>query len=197
LGQVIGRELSLGEVVSKTFDHYRQNFVRCFILFVVVELIIGVLNTLRWSNSRFYVHPRGGFSGGGFLYLMAFSLGLGIPFLIAGAFISRVSGFMRRSGQGHMRPQGQAARKIAQFSLHPTSENDRGFMAQSARKNIFAFSLASAVPPDVRIPGRNLGTTIQAEVTGLTVARSVPLLVQQGPIAMATLFAKTRPRNPG
>jgi cytochrome c-type biogenesis protein len=37
--------------------------------------------------------------GLGFLYLMAFSLGLGIPFLITGAFISRVSGFMRRSGR--------------------------------------------------------------------------------------------------
>jgi len=37
--------------------------------------------------------------GLGFLYLMAFSLGLGIPFLIAGAFISRVSVFMRRSGR--------------------------------------------------------------------------------------------------
>lgn len=37
--------------------------------------------------------------GLGFLYLMAFSLGLGIPFLIAGAFISSVSGFMRRSGR--------------------------------------------------------------------------------------------------
>jgi len=35
--------------------------------------------------------------GLGLLYLMAFSLGLGIPFLIAGAFISRVSVFMRRS----------------------------------------------------------------------------------------------------
>ena len=37
--------------------------------------------------------------GLGFLYLVAFSLGLGIPFLIAGAFISRVSGFIRRSGR--------------------------------------------------------------------------------------------------
>ena len=37
--------------------------------------------------------------GLGFLYLMAFSLGLGIPFLIAGAFISRVSGFIQRSGR--------------------------------------------------------------------------------------------------
>ena len=34
--------------------------------------------------------------GLGFLLLMAYSLGLGIPFLIAGAFISRVSGFLKR-----------------------------------------------------------------------------------------------------
>jgi cytochrome c-type biogenesis protein len=37
--------------------------------------------------------------GFGFLYLMAFSLGLGIPFLLAGAFISRVSGFLNRTGR--------------------------------------------------------------------------------------------------
>ena len=37
--------------------------------------------------------------GLGFLYLMSFSLGLGIPFLIAGAFVSRVSGFMRKTGR--------------------------------------------------------------------------------------------------
>jgi cytochrome c-type biogenesis protein len=37
--------------------------------------------------------------GLGFLYLMAFSVGLGIPFLIAGAFVSRVSGFLRKSGR--------------------------------------------------------------------------------------------------
>jgi cytochrome c-type biogenesis protein len=37
--------------------------------------------------------------GLGFVYLMSFSLGLGIPFLIAGAFISRVSGFVNRAGR--------------------------------------------------------------------------------------------------
>ncbi|MDA4125092.1 MAG: cytochrome c biogenesis protein CcdA [Thaumarchaeota archaeon] len=37
--------------------------------------------------------------GLGFLYLMAFSLGLGIPFLVAGAFVSRVSGFLKKSGR--------------------------------------------------------------------------------------------------
>jgi len=35
----------------------------------------------------------------GFFYLMAFSLGLGIPFLLAGAFVSRVSWFLRRTGR--------------------------------------------------------------------------------------------------
>ncbi len=34
----------------------------------------------------------------GFLLLLAYSLGLGIPFLIAGAFISKVSGFMKKIG---------------------------------------------------------------------------------------------------
>lgn len=36
--------------------------------------------------------------GLGFVYLMAFSLGLGIPFLIAGAFISRASWFLGKTG---------------------------------------------------------------------------------------------------
>lgn len=34
--------------------------------------------------------------GIGFLLLLAYSLGLGIPFLIVGAFVSRLSGFMKR-----------------------------------------------------------------------------------------------------
>ncbi len=37
--------------------------------------------------------------GSGFLLLMAYSLGIGIPFLIAGAFTARVSGFIQRSGR--------------------------------------------------------------------------------------------------
>ena len=36
--------------------------------------------------------------GLGFLNLMSFTIGLGIPFLIAGAFVSKVSGFFRRAG---------------------------------------------------------------------------------------------------
>jgi hypothetical protein len=45
-GQGITQELSLGDVISKTFELYRRDFSKYLILFVVVEAIIGVLTTL-------------------------------------------------------------------------------------------------------------------------------------------------------
>ena len=42
----IKQELSLGEVISKTFEVYRRDFTKYFILFAVVEVIIGVVSTL-------------------------------------------------------------------------------------------------------------------------------------------------------
>lgn len=42
----IKRELSLGEVVSMTFDVYRKDFTKYFVLFAVVEVITGILTTL-------------------------------------------------------------------------------------------------------------------------------------------------------
>lgn len=47
--QGITRELSLGEVISKTFDLYRRNFAKYFVLFVVIEAIIGVADTVAYS----------------------------------------------------------------------------------------------------------------------------------------------------
>jgi hypothetical protein len=44
--QGVTRELSLGEVVSKTFDLYRRDFIKYVVLFIVVEAIIGVLTTV-------------------------------------------------------------------------------------------------------------------------------------------------------
>jgi hypothetical protein len=44
--QGINRELSLGEVLSKTFELYRRDFAKYFILFAVVGVIIGVVTTL-------------------------------------------------------------------------------------------------------------------------------------------------------
>lgn len=45
-GQRITQELSLGAVVSKTFELYRRDFAKYVVLFAVVETVIGVLTTL-------------------------------------------------------------------------------------------------------------------------------------------------------
>ena len=45
-GQPITRELSLSEVISKTFHLYARDFVKYLILFVIIEAIIGVLITV-------------------------------------------------------------------------------------------------------------------------------------------------------
>src|SRR6266571_2826650 len=44
--QGIGRELSLGEVISKTFEVYRRDFAKYFVLFAVVGVIVQVVTTL-------------------------------------------------------------------------------------------------------------------------------------------------------
>ena len=44
--QGIGRELGLGEVISKTFDVYRRDFSKYFVLFAIVGVIVQVVTTL-------------------------------------------------------------------------------------------------------------------------------------------------------
>ena len=44
--QGIAHELSPGEIVSKTFEVYRRDFAKYFVLFAVVEVIIEVVTTL-------------------------------------------------------------------------------------------------------------------------------------------------------
>ncbi len=44
--QGIRRELSIGEVFSKTFELYRRDFVKYFVLFAVAEVIIDTVTTL-------------------------------------------------------------------------------------------------------------------------------------------------------
>src|SRR5438552_7988561 len=44
--QGISRELGLGEVISKTFEVYRRDFAKYFVLFAVVGVIVQVVITL-------------------------------------------------------------------------------------------------------------------------------------------------------
>src|SRR5881296_1652050 len=44
--QSIKHELSLGEVIQKTFDLYRRDFTKYFVLFAIVGAIIGVVMTI-------------------------------------------------------------------------------------------------------------------------------------------------------
>lgn len=45
-GQPITRELSIGEMVSKSFDIYRRNFVKFVTIYIVVEAIVGITTTV-------------------------------------------------------------------------------------------------------------------------------------------------------
>lgn len=47
--QAVTRELTIGEVISKTFDFYRRDFVKYLVVFLIVEAIIGILTTLARS----------------------------------------------------------------------------------------------------------------------------------------------------
>ena len=53
-GRTVTQELGIGEVVSKTFDLYRRNFAKYFVLYVVVYAIIGVVSALA---TRAFVLP--------------------------------------------------------------------------------------------------------------------------------------------
>src|SRR5437867_11352920 len=44
--QVISRELGLGEVISRTFEVYRRDFAKYFVLFAVVGVIVQIVTTL-------------------------------------------------------------------------------------------------------------------------------------------------------
>jgi hypothetical protein len=45
-GQGIDQELGFGDIISRTISLFRSNFVKYFIPFVVIELIIGVVTTV-------------------------------------------------------------------------------------------------------------------------------------------------------
>src|SRR5215831_17578434 len=47
--QSIRRELSLSEVVSRTFELFRRDFAKYFVLFAIVQTIVGVATALASS----------------------------------------------------------------------------------------------------------------------------------------------------
>jgi len=52
--QRIGRELSLGEVISKTFEVYQRDFTKYFVLFAIVEVITGIIDA---AARQYFVLP--------------------------------------------------------------------------------------------------------------------------------------------
>ncbi len=42
----VTKELSIGELLSQTFDSFRQNFFKYFIVYLIVEAIVGVIGTV-------------------------------------------------------------------------------------------------------------------------------------------------------
>jgi len=53
----ITRELGLGEVVSKTFDLFRRDFVKYFVVFAIAEVVIGLATLLANSVVQLPVIP--------------------------------------------------------------------------------------------------------------------------------------------
>jgi len=88
--QAITRELTVGEVISKTFELYRRDFVKYLIVFLIVEAITGILTTLVRSAVVLPTLPTGATSQDvlnwlpGFFralfYLVALSLIIGLVF---------------------------------------------------------------------------------------------------------------------
>jgi hypothetical protein len=57
--QGITRELTVGEVISKTFNLYRRDFVKYLVVFLIVEVISGVLTALVRSAVILPTLPAG------------------------------------------------------------------------------------------------------------------------------------------
>ncbi len=86
--QGINRELSLGEVISKTFELYRRDFTKYFVLFAVVEVIIGVVTALARQAFVLPTLPFNTTPQQFFIWLPGF-LGALVP-LVASIFIVTV-----------------------------------------------------------------------------------------------------------
>jgi hypothetical protein len=50
VAQPIDRELSVGEVISKTFELYRRNFAKYFVIYLIIDAITGIATFLALNS---------------------------------------------------------------------------------------------------------------------------------------------------
>ena len=55
----INRELTIGEVLSKTFELYQRNFAKYFTLFLIIEAVIGTASALAYATFALPTLPTG------------------------------------------------------------------------------------------------------------------------------------------
>src|SRR5213592_3300573 len=94
--QGISRELGLGEVISKTFEVYRRDFAKYFVLFAIVGVIVQVVTTLARQAFVLPTLPLNPtpqqFSSWFSAWLVAFFLLIGVIFVVSIVFSTIAEG---------------------------------------------------------------------------------------------------------
>jgi hypothetical protein len=106
--QGITRELTLGEVLNRTYELYRNNFVNFVLLFAVVELIIGVIGYIIFLFTRISIGMMSFPSGSGFALGALFAtlaVTLLVTFLVAVVFIPVAEGATIKMTSGEINGQ--------------------------------------------------------------------------------------------
>src|SRR5213596_2955506 len=94
--QGISRELGLDEVISKTFEVYRRDFAKYFVLFAIVGVIVQVVTTLARQAFVLPTLPLNPtpqqFSSWFSAWLVAFFLLIGVIFVVSIVFSTIAEG---------------------------------------------------------------------------------------------------------
>ena len=109
--QGITRELGLGEVVSKTFELYRRDFLKYFVLFAVVEAVIGVVTTFAYEAFPLPTPPAQASSQQVLNWFSGF-LGNLIALVATIGFVSLVFGTIALGGAIKMASEGIEGRPV-------------------------------------------------------------------------------------
>jgi hypothetical protein len=92
----MSRELSIGEILSRTFELYRNNFTSFVLLFAVIEAVIGVLNWLASTLVTMPVAPTNPTLGQTLSYfssfLGAFAITILVSFVVSVVFLPVAEG---------------------------------------------------------------------------------------------------------